>query len=82
MSPQMSHRVIAGLLASVSMVALSFAPAVRAATPIKTVSQDTIVVTAAHSTRKIESITRATMAQVAPGTSPIQVIAQLPGVNY
>ena len=41
-----------------------------------------VVVVARGQTRQVSAITAAQIEQVAPGSSPLKVVAQLPGVNY
>ena len=77
------------LMAGVALTALSLAAALHAQSATATVDSaaavaapEEIMVYGRGQTRQILSITPSQIAAVAPGSSPIKVLATLPGVNF
>jgi iron complex outermembrane receptor protein len=74
-------KFLAGVSA-LGICALGIATAQADTTTQSPATLGTITVFAKGAARQTQTITHARMIQAAPGTSPIKVLAQLPGVNY
>lgn len=73
------------LLTGAALAAFSMAATARAETaggPVAATAAEEIMVYGRGQTRQILSITPSQIAAVAPGSSPIKVLATLPGVNF
>jgi iron complex outermembrane receptor protein len=85
------HLAVVTLLATLLAASAAFAQqTVAASTPpsdpeepaSKPMVTETVTVTAPGEIRTEQSVTQETLQEVAPGTSPIRTISQLPSVNY
>lgn len=54
----------------------------RRAAPKPVETSEALIVLGAGASRELSTVTRGMMARAVPGTSPLKVLAELPGVNY